>query len=85
MKVTIWTATTDGEGCDLTTTAHATEDDCRARLLRDLDASGRPLMGGEHTTGAIQEFWTEKMDGACIIEAHEVEVDASLYIAGSAP
>lgn len=71
MKVTIWTATTDGDNCETFTSAHGTPSEAEQRIrdgLNDyIDAS---TLTGE----ALVEAWEQKFDGACIIRAHEVEI-----------
>lgn len=72
---TIWTCTTDGDNCSLTTTVHANEADAIARVRRDLESSGK-FTARCYTDGEIADKWTDLMDGACIIEPHNIEVEA---------
>lgn len=69
----IWTATTDGDNCPLTTTAHPSEAQAQNRVLNDLHASGIgiPEACMNHTL-SLRELWESRMDGACIIQEHEV-------------
>lgn len=72
---TIWTLTTDGDECPLTTSVHPTEqdamesvrnvleDDCKPDVLERL-----PTM----TADELSEVWGEINEGACIIESHAV-------------
>lgn len=85
MKVTIWTATTDGNDCDLTTTVHATQVEAETRVLGDM---GIPYALGGDLRGNLQlirETWEQRMDGACVIQEHEVEIATSLLFAASTP
>lgn len=69
----IWTCTTDGDDCPLTTTVHATREEAEARPRDELaeDCPPRQLAHLNSLTGdALSEAWSNKFDGACIIEEH---------------
>lgn len=72
MKVTVWTATTEGNNCPVTTTVHATESDALRRVLADLDLP--PNWRGSATNDQVCTAWSEHNDGPCIIEEHAVEI-----------
>lgn len=68
----LWTATTDGDNCELTTTAHLTQRAAARRVLKDM---GIPfaLAGALQTDmEQVRESWESRMDGACIIQEHEL-------------
>lgn len=77
MTLTIWTRTTDGDNCPLTTTAHASREEAEAAVWADLapeiarhSADGAPAapLAGE----ALRLAWAATFDGACSIEAHDI-------------
>lgn len=69
----IWTATTEGDNCPITTTVHPSEAQAQNRVLNDLCAIGVgiPEAAMNHTP-TIVEIWEHRMDGACLIQEHEV-------------
>jgi hypothetical protein len=72
---TVWTLTTDGDNCALTTSVHPTKDDA-AESVRDTlrgDCKPSQLASLEAMTAEeLSEAWGEINDGACIIESHEM-------------
>lgn len=74
LKIELWTATTEGDNCPLSTTVHADEASARQRIIDDMTRMGRPPLGD--VTGnsyALAQAWGNKMDGGCIIERHELK------------
>lgn len=71
----MWTCTTDGNNCPLTTTVHATEVAAWGRVREDLlaDCSPRHLdLVNSMIPDQLLELWHRKNDGACMIERHDV-------------
>ncbi len=71
----VWTCTTDGDNCPLSTTLHATEAEALERVRDDLRADCKPsqLASLEAMPAAdLADAWTDKNDGACIIEEHDL-------------
>lgn len=62
----VWTCTTDGDNCPLTTTVHATREEAEARARGELSDASDILTGD-----ALSESWGAEFDGACIIEEHK--------------
>lgn len=80
-KVTVWTCTTEGDNCPLTTTVHATEAEAQERVRDDLRADCKPSKL-EHLNAMpaadLPGAWQDKNDGACIIESHEFATTGAL-------
>jgi len=75
IKLKVWTVTTDGDNCPITTTVHVTKaaacrrvrDDLANRFTSaELDAAGDDLE-------RLASMWEVTNDGACAIEEHTVE------------
>lgn len=64
----LWTATTDGDNCELTTTAHRTREEAEARVRADL----WPVEQDAGPVDSLRYAWESAMDGACIIQEHEL-------------
>lgn len=76
---TIWTCTTDGNNRSVTTTVHATAADAYARVRADLaeDCPAHQLKHLQAIADAdLVPAWEGYCDGACIIEPHNIEVEA---------
>jgi len=69
----IWTATTDGDNCELTTTVHSDQDGAARRVLGDMGIPFALAAVDLRTDlGQIIATWEKRMDGACLIQEHEV-------------
>jgi hypothetical protein len=78
--VTVWTCTTEGDNCPLTTTAHASQAEAFERVRDDLraDCPGHQVASLNGMSASdMPDEWERKYDGACIIESHEVLVTPS--------
>jgi hypothetical protein len=80
IKLTIWTATTDGDNCPLTTTVHATSAEACDRVRADLAPSDplnqtifMPPKGSIGEAEGLAATWERLFDGSCIIQSHEVD------------
>ena len=69
MKITVWTVTTDGDDCALTTTVHGTLKGALNRVAGDLDE--KEFLTIDDAVAA----WEQANDGACCIEDHWVKID----------
>jgi hypothetical protein len=77
-KVTVWTATTDGDNCPVCTTVHATEKEAWARIREDLIQGWndeRHAAIAAAPDEELHDMWADDMDGVCMVESQEVEVD----------
>lgn len=71
----LWTVTTDGDECPLTTTVHATEASALERVRNDLRADCKAHQReslNTMTAEELREAWEAANDGACIIESHDI-------------
>lgn len=74
-KVIIWTTTTDGDNCPLTTTVHLDEMSACRRVLDDLIYSRKQWPKDDPPKSElVRKAWGDAMDGSCIIESHEIEI-----------
>jgi hypothetical protein len=76
-RVTVWTLTTEGDNCPVSTTVYASEAEALAILRRDLCADCHPSERRNLAAlpdDELTDEWSRRFDGPCRVESHEIEL-----------